>query len=87
MLEYPIDEAIAMLTTNLDNARISLKEVDEDMNFTLDQCTTVEVGILPYHNIIPCSNYVEIDKVQGFAGCLTKTFFCCRMRTVLFLYN
>ena len=47
MLEYPIDEAIDMLTKNLDNARISLKEVDEDMNFTLDQCTTVEVGILP----------------------------------------
>ena len=52
MLEYPIDDAIAMLSKNLENARTSLKDVEEDMNFTLDQCTTVEVGILTTYHIL-----------------------------------
>ena len=46
MLEYPIDEAEALLMKNLSNAKRSLVVVDEDLEFITDQCTTIEVGIL-----------------------------------------
>lgn len=47
MLEYPIDGAEQLLSRNLAQAESSLRQVDEDMDHILDQCTTLEVGILP----------------------------------------
>ena len=46
MLEYPIEEAAALLQKNLSSAQQSLQEVGEDLDFISDQCTIVEVGIL-----------------------------------------
>lgn len=46
MLEYPIDAAEQLLSRNLAQAESSLRQVDEDMDHILDQCTTLEVGIL-----------------------------------------
>lgn len=46
MLEYSIDEALVLLQSNLTTAQTSLKEVEEDVGFISDQCTTLEVGIL-----------------------------------------
>ena len=46
MLEYPIEEAAALLKKNLSAAQQSLQEVGEDLDFISDQCTIVEVGIL-----------------------------------------
>jgi hypothetical protein len=46
MLEYPIDDAYSLLSTNLANAQKSLTEVDEDVDYITEQCTTLEVGIL-----------------------------------------
>lgn len=48
MLEYPIDEAVELLTRNLEVARTSLAQVLEDLDTVRDQCTTIEVGI-PRH--------------------------------------
>lgn len=47
MLEYPVDDAIVLLSKNLESAKSSLLQVDEDLDFLKDQCTTIEVGILP----------------------------------------
>ena len=58
MLEYPIDEAAALLEKNLNTAQTSLKEVEEDIGFISDQCTTMEVGILPYHKCTVCANNI-----------------------------
>ncbi len=46
MLEYPIDEASDILTKNLGNATKSLEQLDKEIDYILDQCTTLEVGIL-----------------------------------------
>ena len=46
MLEYPIDEAMELLRRNLDTARTSLHQVEEDLDFLKEQLTTIEVGIL-----------------------------------------
>ena len=47
MLEYPIAGAEQLLCCNLAQAESSLRQVDEDMDHIRDQCTTLEVGILP----------------------------------------
>ena len=47
MLEYPIAGAEQLLCRNLAQAESSLRQVDEDMDHIRDQCTTLEVGILP----------------------------------------
>lgn len=50
MLEYTLDEALELLTTNESNARTTLKSVEEDMAFLRDQLTTTEVNIARVHN-------------------------------------
>ena len=46
MLEYPIDDAAALLEKNLKTATTSIEEIERDVDFITDQCTTIEVGIL-----------------------------------------
>lgn len=46
MLEYPVQDAIVLLSKNLATAKLSLQQVEDDLDFLKDQCTTIEVGIL-----------------------------------------
>lgn len=46
MLEYPINEAAEILGRNLKTAKKSLQQLDDEIGFISDQCTTLEVGIL-----------------------------------------
>merc|ERR1719487_1167959 len=50
MLEYTLDEAIELLTTNEANAKTTVTNLDEDMAFLRDQLTTTEVNIARTHN-------------------------------------
>mmetsp|Transcript_6829 Transcript_6829/g.20208 ORF Transcript_6829/g.20208 Transcript_6829/m.20208 type:complete len:189 (-) Transcript_6829:165-731(-) len=50
MLEYPLDEAIELLQTNLSNAQKTLEEVKGDIGFLKDQMTTSEVNIARVFN-------------------------------------
>eukprot|EP00928_Gymnodinium_smaydae_P007478 TRINITY_DN1268_c0_g1_i1.p1 TRINITY_DN1268_c0_g1~~TRINITY_DN1268_c0_g1_i1.p1 ORF type:complete len:262 (-),score=78.33 TRINITY_DN1268_c0_g1_i1:408-1193(-) len=50
MLEYTLDEATELLTTNEANAKTTLKSVEEDIAFLRDQLTTTEVNIARTHN-------------------------------------
>mmetsp|Transcript_50258 Transcript_50258/g.116679 ORF Transcript_50258/g.116679 Transcript_50258/m.116679 type:complete len:303 (+) Transcript_50258:55-963(+) len=50
MLEYTLDEAVELLTTNEINARASLKSLEDDIAFLRDQITTTEVNIARTHN-------------------------------------
>ena len=45
MLEYPIDEAADILGKNLKTATKSLQQLDHELGYISDQCTTLEVGI------------------------------------------
>lgn len=45
MLEYPINEAAEILGKNLASATKTLQQLDEDLGFISDQCTTLEVGM------------------------------------------
>ncbi|RKP26263.1 Prefoldin subunit-domain-containing protein [Syncephalis pseudoplumigaleata] len=46
MLEYPIAEAISMLTEKLSAAQLKLSHTEEDLEFLRDQITVTEVSIL-----------------------------------------
>ncbi|KAI8915071.1 Prefoldin subunit 3, partial [Entophlyctis helioformis] len=50
MLEYPIGEAKDLLTSKLASARLSLEQVDEDLEFIKEQITTVEVNMARVYN-------------------------------------
>lgn len=50
MLEYTLEEAVELLSTNEANAKTMLKSLDEDMAFLRDQITTTEVNIARTHN-------------------------------------
>lgn len=50
MLEYPIEEAIALLVKNLETAKKNLKQLDKDLDFLKDQMTTTEVNIARVYN-------------------------------------
>lgn len=50
MLEYPIEEAEDLLKRNLENAKKSLKQTEEDLDFLKDQLTTTEVNIARVYN-------------------------------------
>ena len=50
MLEYPVDDAIVLLSKNLESAKSSLLQVDEDLDFLKDQCTTIEVDMARVYN-------------------------------------
>jgi len=66
MLEYTLDEAVELLTTNEANARETLKNLEEDMAFLRDQLTTTEVNIARTHNygvkLRQASKEAEADK-------------------------
>ncbi|KNE69042.1 hypothetical protein AMAG_13916 [Allomyces macrogynus ATCC 38327] len=50
MLEYPIEEARSLLATKLNQATISLSQVEEDLEFLRDQVTTMEVNMARVYN-------------------------------------
>jgi prefoldin subunit 5 len=50
MLEYPLAEAIALLSSNLTNAEKALAEIVADLGFLKDQMTTSEVNIARVYN-------------------------------------
>lgn len=50
MLEYPIEEAIELLSANLGSAESILSQVLEDLDTLKDQTTTIEVGMARVYN-------------------------------------
>lgn len=50
MLEYPIDEAVELLNTRLENSRESLAIVKEDLDFLRQNITTMEVNTARLYN-------------------------------------
>jgi prefoldin subunit 5 len=50
MLEYPVQEASELLNGKLDAARLSLKQVEEDLEYLREQVTTMEVNIARVYN-------------------------------------
>lgn len=46
MLEYGIEDAKVLLEKNLEAAKKSLSQVEDDLSFIRDQTTTLEVSIL-----------------------------------------
>lgn len=50
MLEYPLDEAKALLSKNLSTSLSNLKQIDEDLEFLRDQITTSEVNLARVYN-------------------------------------
>jgi len=50
MLEYPLDDALALLEQNLNTAAASLKDLGDDLDFLRDQRTTTEVNVARVHN-------------------------------------
>lgn len=50
MLEYPIEEALSLLRTNLASAHTGLKTVNSDLDFIKDQITTLEVDMARVYN-------------------------------------
>ena len=50
MLEYSYDEAAELLTKNLVQAKLKLKELNEDLDFLKDQITTTEVSMARVYN-------------------------------------
>jgi hypothetical protein len=49
MLEYTIEEATDLLTTKLENAHVSVKQVKEDLDIK-EQITTMEVNMARIYN-------------------------------------
>ena len=50
MLQYPIKEAIELLTQKLSSAKTSLSQVNEDLEFLKEQITTMEVNMARVYN-------------------------------------
>lgn len=50
MLEYPLDEARALLEKNLETSRSNLKQIEEDLEYLKDQITTSEVNLARVYN-------------------------------------
>lgn len=50
MLEYPLDEAKALLEKNLNTSQNNLKQIEEDLEFLRDQITTSEVNLARIYN-------------------------------------
>lgn len=77
ILEYPVEEAEELLRKNLETAQSSLKQVEEDLDFLKDQCTTTEVGIL--HWLIRLlttsdlsgenSEHERMDQILAYTSC------------------
>ena len=50
MLEYPLDEAEALLSKNLTAATTNVEQINTDLDFLRDQITTTEVSMARVHN-------------------------------------
>jgi len=50
MVEYPFEEAIELLTRNLENAEKNVMNIEEDISFLKDQITTTEVNFARVYN-------------------------------------
>ena len=50
MLQYPCEEATALLQTNLENAKASLEVLVADLQFLRDQVTTTQVTTARVYN-------------------------------------
>lgn len=50
MLEYSCEEAVELLTNNLETAKKNLQSLSEDLDFLKDQITTTEVNIARVFN-------------------------------------
>lgn len=50
MLEYPLDEAEALLSKNLAAAKRNVDQLNVDLDFLRDQVTTTEVSMARVHN-------------------------------------
>ena len=50
MLEYPIQEAIELLQSNLSIAESSMSQAQDDLDTIKDQTTTLEVGMARVYN-------------------------------------
>ena len=50
MLEYPLDEAEALLSKNLGAATKNVEQINVDLDFLRDQITTTEVSMARVHN-------------------------------------
>lgn len=50
MLEYPLEEAKALLSKNLSTSMSNLKQIEEDLEFLRDQITTSEVNLARIYN-------------------------------------
>ncbi|KAJ3033739.1 hypothetical protein HDV00_005860 [Rhizophlyctis rosea] len=50
MLQYTTSEAKELLTSKLSSAKVSLSQVDEDLEFLREQITTMEVNIARVYN-------------------------------------
>lgn len=50
MLEYPLDEAVELLTGRLENNKAQLQLVKEDMEFLKENITTMEVNTARLYN-------------------------------------
>ena len=50
MVEYSYDEALKLLERNMENARIRIKQSEDDLNFLKDQITTTGVNIARVYN-------------------------------------
>jgi prefoldin subunit 5 len=49
MVEYSFEEAIQLLSNNLEQGKKSLEKAESDMTYMKDQITVTEVSILPSH--------------------------------------
>ena len=50
MLEYTIDEAIALLTKNLNTATVNADQLEDDLGYLSNQITTMEVNMARVYN-------------------------------------
>lgn len=50
MVEYSLDDAMTLLTANLENAEMKLEETEGDIDFLKDQITTTEVNMARIYN-------------------------------------
>lgn len=53
MVEFGLDEAETLLSKNLAQAQKSLLQINEDLGFLRDQCTTTEVSIFHHALFVP----------------------------------
>jgi hypothetical protein len=50
MLEYPLEEAVELLTNKLDAAERNMKGIIEDLEFLREQITVMEVNTARVYN-------------------------------------